>query len=222
MKKRKLINTIAAGVIITCCGLTALLFSSNNEGGETERQAISATQERRSQESQSTATRKPTATPLSQVKINAPSADIRSGPGTNYPSIDFALEDETFAVVASNNAKDWYIIALDNDEFGWIAASVVTVVNSLTLIQVAETIPAPPADQPTTSTQATQPPIPQPIPQPTAPPPPPVCNCSGDLYNCGSFNSSGQAQACYNYCVEQGRGDIHRLDRDNDGLVCEG
>jgi len=49
-----------------------------------------------------------------------------------------------------------------------------------------------------------------------------VCSCSGDTYNCGDFSSHSSAQACFDYCVQQGKGDIHKLDRDNDGLACEG
>lgn len=48
-----------------------------------------------------------------------------------------------------------------------------------------------------------------------------VCDCSSDLYNCSDFATQAQAQACYDYCVSQGRGDIHRLDGDNDGIACE-
>jgi hypothetical protein len=48
------------------------------------------------------------------------------------------------------------------------------------------------------------------------------CSCSGDLYNCTSFATHSQAQACFNYCVSQGAGDIHKLDQDNDGNACEG
>ena len=50
-----------------------------------------------------------------------------------------------------------------------------------------------------------------------------VCSCSGDLYKCEDFATHAQAQACYDYCISQGAGDIHRLDgNDNDGLACEG
>lgn len=49
----------------------------------------------------------------------------------------------------------------------------------------------------------------------------PVCDCSGDLYNCSDFSRQYKAQACYNYCVAQGRGDIHRLDSNGDGQACE-
>jgi hypothetical protein len=51
-----------------------------------------------------------------------------------------------------------------------------------------------------------------------------VCSCSGDLYNCtlSDFPTHAQAQACYDYCISQSAGDIHRLDgNDNDGLACE-
>lgn len=47
------------------------------------------------------------------------------------------------------------------------------------------------------------------------------CSCAGNIYNCTDFNTQCQAQACYNKCVSEGRGDIHRLDRDNDGIACE-
>lgn len=45
--------------------------------------------------------------------------------------------------------------------------------------------------------------------------------CDRDAYNCTSFQTQAQAQAVYNYCVARGFGDIHKLDSDNDGEVCE-
>jgi hypothetical protein len=56
---------------------------------------------------------------------------------------------------------------------------------------------------------------------PTSPPAAGVCSCSGDTYNCSDFSSHASAQACFNYCVSIGRGDIHRLDGNNDGDACE-
>ena len=56
---------------------------------------------------------------------------------------------------------------------------------------------------------------------PTQPQQQVVCSCSGDSYNCGDFDRHSQAQACFNYCVSQGKGDIHRLDGDGNGLACE-
>jgi len=49
-----------------------------------------------------------------------------------------------------------------------------------------------------------------------------ACNCSGPDLDCGDFSTHAAAQACYNYCVSQGYGDVFRLDgKDNDGLACE-
>lgn len=49
-----------------------------------------------------------------------------------------------------------------------------------------------------------------------------VCSCAGNLYNCPDFQTHSAAQACYNYCVSLGLGDIHKLDGNNkNGLACE-
>ncbi len=50
-----------------------------------------------------------------------------------------------------------------------------------------------------------------------------ICDCSGDTYNCKDFPlpNGATGQDCFNYCKAQGKEDIHKLDRDNDGLVCE-
>lgn len=48
-----------------------------------------------------------------------------------------------------------------------------------------------------------------------------ICECGHDAYNCKDFSSRSQAQQCFNYCISIGAGDIHRLDQDNDGTVCE-
>ena len=58
-------------------------------------------------------------------------------------------------------------------------------------------------------------------PPPTSEPMPAVCSCAGNIYNCSDFSTHAQAQACYEYCKALGYGDIHRLDRDKDGLACE-
>jgi endonuclease YncB( thermonuclease family) len=62
------------------------------------------------------------------------------------------------------------------------------------------------------------------LPQPTSPggsAGSAVCDCSGNLYNCDHFSSHNEAQACFNYCISQGVGDIHHLDGDSNGLACE-
>lgn len=47
------------------------------------------------------------------------------------------------------------------------------------------------------------------------------CLCDSDRYNCSDFSTHAAAQACFDYCVSLGRGDIHKLDRDNNGVACE-
>ncbi len=49
-----------------------------------------------------------------------------------------------------------------------------------------------------------------------------VCSCTDDTLSCKDFPSQNAAQACYNYCVSNGYGDIHRLDQGGQsGVVCE-
>jgi hypothetical protein len=64
----------------------------------------------------------------------------------------------------------------------------------------------------------------------TPPPPPaatatgaifPGCTCQADTLNCGDFDTHSEAQSCFNFCVQQGAGDIYGLDQDNDGNACE-
>lgn len=74
-------------------------------------------------------------------------------------------------------------------------------------------------------------PFPSPVPTqelPTDVPPvgppagvPDFCTCSGDNLNCPNFGNQPTAQACFNYCIAQGAGDVYGLDNDSDGIACE-
>ena len=108
-------------------------------------------------------------------------------------------------------------------------------IQTLTAIPTATSTPTPTLTStpfPTYTPYPTQTPFPTntswptPLSQPTAvptnpPPPSPVCDCSYNRYNCPNFSTQRQAQACYNYCLSIGAGDVHRLDADNDGRACE-
>ena len=48
-----------------------------------------------------------------------------------------------------------------------------------------------------------------------------VPNCQEDSFNCGDFDTQAGAQWVYDYCVDWGSSDIHRLDSDGDSVVCE-
>ncbi len=54
----------------------------------------------------------------------------------------------------------------------------------------------------------------------TANAPPFACDCSGDFYDCAYFRSRSEAQHCFDYCLAR-TGDVHKLDENGDGLVCE-
>ncbi len=44
--------------------------------------------------------------------------------------------------------------------------------------------------------------------------------CVIDMYNCDDFDSQEEAQLVHDVCFSQ-RGDVHGLDNDGDGVVCE-
>lgn len=56
-------------------------------------------------------------------------------------------------------------------------------------------------------------------PRPTATPF--SCDCGGDVYNCSDFSFSFPGQMCFDYCMDTVGFDIHGLDSDGDGNVCE-
>lgn len=82
------------------------------------------------------------------------------------------------------------------------------------------------------------PPFPEPIPPlPITPPtvlylpeirkePQPISftegvSCTRDIYNCDDFADWNEAQLVYQFCMVQGLGDPHGLDRDADNFACE-
>jgi micrococcal nuclease len=48
------------------------------------------------------------------------------------------------------------------------------------------------------------------------------CDCSTNAYNCSDFKTQFQALECYDHCRGLKGRDVHKLDRDGDGRVCEG
>ena len=76
----------------------------------------------------------------------------------------------------------------------------------------------PPTTIPSTIVQKTTTVAPTPLPPSPPPGTAPPCNCDVDTYNCGD----PLAQTCYGYCLAQGKGDVHHLDVDHDGIPCGG
>jgi hypothetical protein len=114
-----------------------------------------------------------------QVIVSVPSANLRSGPGTNYQPVGSARQGEVFVVIAQTNDESWYLV--ENARIGdvWIAASVVTVSDPSIAIPIVITVPAqvtvaPATSQTTNSGDSASVPMPVPtvpVPVPTAQPP---------------------------------------------------
>ena len=65
------------------------------------------------------------------------------------------------------------------------------------------------------------PPFPHTAPGNDQPSQPAPCDCGGNYYNCDNFPTQATAQACFGYCWSVVGYDVHRLDRDGDGIACE-
>ena len=48
-----------------------------------------------------------------------------------------------------------------------------------------------------------------------------TCSCRSDRYNCNDFETRREAREKYECCMRKVGYDIHRLDRDSDGIACE-
>jgi hypothetical protein len=135
--------------------------------------------------SRPTNTRAPTAVPAATITPSASAntaANLRSGPGTNYPIIGSAQSGETLRITARNPAGDWLQLASG----AWIAANLV---DHAPAVPLAITIPPTPAP-----TQTPVPPTATPaiVTQPTAAPPPARACCK----HCGS-----NSQPCGDTCI---------------------
>ncbi len=97
-----------------------------------------------------------------------------------------------------------------------------------TPIDLPQSIEAPSTGVPEYSPPATATPVPQPTAVPPTNPPVPAspipqasgCDCSGNKYNCSDFETHDEAQTCFEFCGGTSN-DVHRLDRDGDGIACE-
>lgn len=156
----------------------------------------------------SSPTPEPTATPAPPAPHVASNANLRAGPGTNYDIAGSAAADTPVEIVATDPSGDWYLLA----NGAWIAAFLIA--DAPAGLPVA-TVPAPPTAVPQRAAPAV------PLATATSVPQVAVCQCSGVDYDCGNFSSWSAAQSCFNYCLQTVGYDVHRLDQDNDGIVCE-
>ncbi|MGQ9794372.1 MAG: PKD domain-containing protein [Anaerolineae bacterium] len=142
----------------------------------------------------------PTLTPTATVTITTPmpitpvqpdtpritantDLNVRSGPGTNYPSLGLLAAGQTAPVTGRNAEGSWWQIAFPGvpGERGWVAGQYVTAENVSNVPVVA---PPPPPQQPT-----------PPLPLPTVVPPPPptpsiITDWRGEYFNNPALSGS--------------------------------
>ncbi len=99
------------------------------------------------------------------MTITNQTANVRSGPGTNYPVIGSVNQGMQFDVTGKNAAGDWFRFCCVNGEVGWMFNQLATVENAQ-LVAVASDIPAPPPAAVPAPVAPTNTPAP-----PAAPPP---------------------------------------------------
>lgn len=170
----------------------------------------------------------PTAAPPAAATAND-GANLRGGPGTNYPIVGGVPPGAQLAVVGRSAAGDWLRLS----DGSWIAAFLVdNAPTNLPAVEAgpAQPTPAPPVEQRAAPVAAPveQPPTATPVPPPTATPaPPPAPAVSRDCHpsypgvcipypppdlDCGDIG--------YRRFTVVG-GDPHRFDGDHDGVGCE-
>ncbi len=104
-------------------------------------------------------------TPAQKPRVVADStANLRGGPGTNYPMIGQMTAGKEVDIIGRNANGDWWRIAWDGAGQAWIAGLVVRVLGPIDTVAVAKDIPAPPP----TNTPAPPPP-PTATPKPAGP-----------------------------------------------------
>lgn len=116
-----------------------------------------------------------TPAPSARMTITNQVANVRSGPGTEYPVIGSVNQGMQFDVTGKNPAGDWFQFCCVNGEVGWMFSQLATVENAQ-LVAVASDIPAPPPTPVPAAVQPTNTPL------PAAPPPAadPCANIGGD------------------------------------------
>lgn len=86
--------------------------------------------------------------PAAFVRVSSASANLRAGPGTNYPTVGSAQQDTVLEVMGKNEKGDWWQVK-NGDLVAWVAGSVATPGGDVAAVAVAQNIPTPPPPPPT-------------------------------------------------------------------------
>lgn len=85
-----------------------------------------------------------TATPQFAELTASSAANVRSGPGTNYPRIGQLRAGATYRITGKNDAADWWQIDYDSKQ-GWVSGSVASVSGNTGGISAVKVAPPPTA-----------------------------------------------------------------------------
>lgn len=86
--------------------------------------------------------------PAAFVRVSSASANLRAGPGTNYPTVGSAAQETVLEVIGKNENGDWWQVK-QGDGTAWVAGSVATPGGDVAAVAVAQDIPTPPPAPPT-------------------------------------------------------------------------
>jgi uncharacterized protein YraI len=84
-----------------------------------------------------------------QATITAGTANVRSGPGTNYPVIAQARAGAVFNLVGRNAANTWWVICCINNRQGWISNTVAQANGNTAALPIVDTTAPQPPSTPT-------------------------------------------------------------------------
>lgn len=106
-----------------------------------------------------TSTAASTATPATPAfQVSGEIANVRTGPGVDYPVIGQVRQGDTFAITGRNASASWWEFEF-GQRIGWISASLVESNQQAALVQVSTNIPIAPTATVTPPPQPTNPPV---------------------------------------------------------------
>ncbi|MEZ4868789.1 MAG: SH3 domain-containing protein [Caldilineaceae bacterium] len=159
------------------------------------------------------------ATPVQASKAAANrNANLRGGPGTNFPVVGSVRTGQALAITGRNPAGDWLQLA----DGKWIAAFLVTNAPADLSVTGAPTVAAQTVAPTVTSIPPT--PLPAPTPTPTPTPAPTVGSNCDPSYPDVCIPSPPPDLDCGEIPYRRFRvvgADPHRFDGDHDGIGCE-
>jgi uncharacterized protein YraI len=111
----------------------------------------------------------PTQTPSPKANSATANANLRAGPGTNYPVVGGLKKGDTVQIIGKTSDGQWYRIKLTSGTTAWVASDYIKVDAESGTIPVVASLDIPPT------------PSPEPTLPPTATPPPPFRPPTGML-----------------------------------------